>query len=347
MGQWHRLVEPMGLLYGDAAVVAVRQGRALWLMGGTAAFSVVRLIEGAQISDPLPVSDVPADWQGVLARLVAPVPDANLPAGAQVMGILNATPDSFSDGGRHDTCETAVRAGRAMVEAGCRVLDIGGESTRPGSAVITPAQEWERVGPVITALLQETPQAALSVDTRNSLVMERALEAGVAVINDVTALQYDPQALPLLAGHTCGIVLMHMRGTPQTMEQHAVYKDVASEVVRELGERVEAAEAAGIARERLMVDPGFGFAKTAAQNAELLRRCLLLANLGCRVVFALSRKRMIGDMTGEATPAARDAGTQAASLQAMPLGQPVLRVHDVPGMMQGVRVWQTLYAPKA
>ncbi|MBO1328864.1 dihydropteroate synthase [Acetobacter suratthaniensis] len=347
MGQWHRLVEPMGLLYGDAAVTAVRQGTAQWLMGGDVAFSAVRLIEGAQLSAPRPVSDIPAGWQGELARVVAPVSAAGLPAGAQVMGILNATPDSFSDGGQHDTSEAAVQAGRAMVAAGCRVLDIGGESTRPGSAVITPAQEWERVGPVITALRQAVPQAALSVDTRNGLVMERALAAGAAVINDVTALRHDPGALPLLAGHTCGIVLMHMRGTPQDMEQYAVYEDVACEVVRELGERVDAAEAAGIARSRLMVDPGFGFAKTAAQNVELLRRCLLLANLGCRVVFALSRKRMIGDMTGETAPAARDAGTQAASLQAMPLGQPVLRVHDVPGMMQGVRVWQALYAAKA
>jgi dihydropteroate synthase len=347
MGRWHRLAEPMGLLYGDAAVAAVRQGMALWLMGGAVAFSCVRLIEGAQVSAPLPVGDVPADWQSVLGRLVVPVPDAGLPAGAQVMGILNTTPDSFSDGGQHDTREAAVRAGRAMAEAGCRVLDIGGESTRPGSAVITPAQEWERVGPVIKGLRQEVPQVALSVDTRNSLVMERALEAGAAVINDVTALQHDACALPLLAEHDCGIVLMHMRGTPQTMEQYAVYSDVACEVVRELGARVEAAEAAGIARKRLMVDPGFGFAKTAAQNVELLRRCLLLANLGCRVVFALSRKRMIGDMTGEATPAARDAGTQAASLQAMPLGQPVLRVHDVPGMVQALRVWQALYAAKA
>lgn len=347
MGRWHRLAEPMGLLYGDAAVAAVRQGMALWLMGGAVAFSGVRLIEGAQVSAPLPVGDVPADWQSVLGRLVASVPDAGLPAGAQVMGILNATPDSFSDGGQHDTREAAVRAGRAMAEAGCRVLDIGGESTRPGSVVITPAQEWERVGPVIKGLRQEVPQVALSVDTRNSLVMERALEAGAAVINDVTALQHDARALSLLAEHDCGIVLMHMRGTPQTMEQYAVYSDVACEVVRELGARVEAAEAAGIARKRLMVDPGFGFAKTAAQNVELLRRCLLLANLGCRVVFALSRKRMIGDMTGKATPAARDAGTQAASLQAMPLGQPVLRVHDVPGMVQGLRVWQALYAAKA
>ncbi|MBO1324371.1 dihydropteroate synthase [Acetobacter sp. TBRC 12305] len=339
---WHRLVEPAGLLYGHMAREAVARGMALPLMEGPAAFTHVRLIEGNSPSALMPLADVPGGWQAELHRLSQPAPPAMLPPGAQVMGILNVTPDSFSNGGQHFEARHAVDAGTAMLQAGCGVLDIGGESTRPGSHPITPEQEWARVAPVLAGLRAQAPQAALSIDTRHSLVMERALSAGAAVVNDVTALRHDPDALGLLAEKNCGVVLMHMRGTPQTMERYAVYEDVACEVVRELGQRVQAALDGGIARERLMIDPGFGFAKTAAQSVELLRRCLLLANLGCRVVFGLSRKRMLGEMTGVARAEDRDPASMAASLPAMALGQPVLRVHDVPAMVQGMRVWQSI-----
>ncbi len=339
-GMWRRLVEPMGLLFGQMAQEAIRQGAALPLQNSNAAFTTVLLIEGSRATGPMPVAAVPQTWLPVLQRLVSPVSDAGLPAGPLVMGILNTTPDSFSCAGQHYHAGHAMQAAEQMVREGAGVLDIGGESTRPGAAVVSPQQEWERVGPVLEGLRQSMPDVPLSVDTRNSLVMERALAAGARVINDVSALGHDPAALPLLAGKDCGVVLMHMRGTPQTMEAHTRYADVACDVVRELGQRVEAAVAAGIARERLMVDPGFGFAKTQAQNVVLLRRALLLANLGCRVVFALSRKRMIGALTGVAEPAGRDSGTVAASLMAMPFGNPLLRVHNVASMAQGVRVWQ-------
>ncbi|MCP1241793.1 dihydropteroate synthase [Acetobacter lambici] len=337
---WRRLVEPMGLLFGQMAQEAIRQGVALPLQNSTAAFTTVLLIEGNTATGPMSVAAVPHGWLPVLQRLVSPVPDAGLPAGPLVMGILNTTPDSFSCAGQHYNAGHAIQAAEQMAHDGAGVLDIGGESTRPGAAVVSPQQEWERVGPVLEGLRQSLPGVPLSVDTRNSLVMERALAAGAGVINDVSALGHDPAALPLLAGQSCGVVLMHMRGTPQTMEAHTQYADVACDVVRELGLRVEAAVAAGIARERLMVDPGFGFAKTQEQNVILLRRVLLLANLGCRVVFALSRKRMIGALTGVADPAGRDSGTVAASLMALPFGNPVLRVHNVASMVQGVRVWQ-------
>lgn len=341
---WRRLVEPMGLLFGQAAQEAVAQGVALPLHNGSAAFTLVRLIDGQTYAGPMPVSAIPHTWLPVLHRVVSPVPDAGLPAGPLVMGILNTTPDSFSCAGQHFNAAHAIQAAHQMVQEGAGVLDIGGESTRPGAAVVSPAQEWERVGPVLDGLRQSMPGVPLSVDTRNSLVMERALAAGAQVINDVSALEHDPAALPLLAGKTCGVVLMHMRGTPQTMEEHTRYADVACDVVRELGQRVEAAVAGGIARERLMVDPGFGFAKTQEQNVILLRRVLLLANLGCRVVFALSRKRMIGALAGVVAPAERDSATMAASLMALPLGNPLLRVHAVAGMAQGVRVWQGVRA---
>ena len=342
---WNRLVEPMGLLYGPDARAAIQHGTGLPLMGGPVAFTMARLIDGTHTSAPMRVEDIPGPWQGVLLRLTRAAPPAHLPDGPQVMGILNVTPDSFSNGGQHFGVAQALGAARAMADAGCRVLDIGGESTRPGAATVTPEQEWDRVGPVLEALRQNLPAVALSVDTRNSLVMDRALAAGADVINDVTALQHDPQALPLLAERHCGVVLMHMRGTPQTMDTHTEYTDVACDVVRELGQRVNAALAAGISHDRLMVDPGFGFAKTHEQNVTLLRRRLLLANLGCRVLFGLSRKRMIGAMTGEPRAEARDPGTQAATLEAMPLGAAVLRVHDVPGMVQSMRLWQALHTP--
>ncbi|GAA08128.1 dihydropteroate synthase [Acetobacter tropicalis NBRC 101654] len=182
------------------------------------------------------------------------------------------------------------------------------------------------------------------MDTRNSLVMEQALDAGADVINDVSALVHDPDALPLLAERECGVVLMHMRGVPETMAQHAVYQDVACEVVRELGQRVRAAVEGGIARERLVIDPGLGFAKTTEQNLEMLSRLPLLANLGCRVLLGVSRKRMIGALTGVSDPALRDPATQAATLEALPLGNSLLRVHAVEGMVQAVKLWRAVHA---
>lgn len=340
---WRRLVEPMGLLFGQMAQAAIQQGVALPLQNSTAAFTTVLLIDGDKVSGPMPVGAVPNTWLPVVQRLVSPVSDAGLPSGPLVMGILNTTPDSFSCAGQHLQAENAVHAGRQMVHDGAGLLDIGGESTRPGAQVISPQQEWERVAPVLEGLRHTLPDVPLSVDTRNSLVMERALAAGARVINDVSALEHDPDALPLLANKDCGVVLMHMRGTPQTMQEHTHYTDVACDVVRELGQRVDAAVAAGIARGRLMVDPGFGFAKTNEQNTALLRRILLLANLGCRVVCALSRKRMIGALTGVTDPAQRDSGTVAASLAALPFGNPLLRVHNVAAIAQGVRVWQGVY----
>lgn len=340
---FRRLAEPAGLLYGTAAQDAVKRGFALPLAGGPAAFSCVDLIEDRTHSGFMPVGNVPAGWQDVLARLVAKPPAAAMPEGPQVMGILNITPDSFSDGGRHHEALRAVQAGQAQVSAGASVLDIGGESTRPGAAVVTPEQEWERIGPVVQGLKQQVPEAVLSIDTRNSAVMAQALAVGADVINDVSALTHDPEALPLLAEKQCGVVLMHMRGTPATMTQHAVYEDVACDVVRELGARLTTAIEGGIAPERLSVDPGLGFAKNTAQGVALLRRLPLLANLGCRVVLGVSRKRMIGELTGVQDPAGRDAGTQAASLEGVPLGQTVLRVHAVEGMVQALRVWQHVH----
>lgn len=341
---FRRLVEPAGLLYGVAAQEAVKRGDALPLAGGPAAFTCVDLIEDNTRSGFMPVAAVPAGWEKELSRVASRPVSGKLPEKPLVMGILNLTPDSFSDGGTHLETSKAVEAGQAMVRAGAGVLDLGGESTRPGSLPVTPQEEWNRIGPALSALRKLAPDVVLSVDTRNGFVMEQALAVGADVINDVSALAHDPDALPLLAEHECGVVLMHMRGVPETMAQHAVYENVGYEVVRELGQRVQAAVDAGIARERLVIDPGLGFAKTTEQNREMLARLPLLANLGCRVLLGLSRKRMIGELTGVSDPARRDPATQTATLEALPLGNSILRVHEVEGMVQAVTMWRAVHA---
>ncbi len=333
------LVEPIGFLHGQAASDAVRRQLALPLQGGGSAFSLVRLIGEAE--EPiLPVAQVPRRWQEALQSLVQPVPGSGLPDGALVMGILNVTPDSFSDGGVHLDVRAAIAAGLRMIEAGAAILDIGGESTRPDAAAVDPGQEQARLLPVLAGLRRRG--ALISVDTRNASTMHAALEAGADLINDVSALSHDPAAAGLLSGQGCPVVLMHSRGTPATMAGQATYADVVVEVLRELELRIDHAVRAGIDRARLIVDPGIGFAKDAAQNLELLRRLPVLANLGCRVLLGTSRKRFIGQSAGIAKPADRGPGSIVSSLPGLALPGCILRVHDVPAMVQACRVWQAI-----
>jgi dihydropteroate synthase len=329
-----RLIEPLGLLHGPAARGAIERRLALPLAGGPAAFSLAR-VEGRI----LPAAALsPADT----AVLTAPRPPfAGLEGqGPWVMGILNVTPDSFSDGGRHFAAEQAVAAGLAMRDAGADIVDIGGESTRPGSAPVTPQQEQDRILPVISILAREG--IPISVDTRHAATMRAALAAGARIVNDVTALAHDPDAAATVAAARAPVVLMHMRGTPQTMMEHARYADVAAEVARELAGRVATAEAAGIARADIAIDPGIGFAKDHAQNIELLDRLAALHALGCHILAGVSRKRFIGHLTGEAEAARRTPGSLAAALAALDRGAAILRVHDVPETVQAVRVWRGL-----
>ena len=257
------------------------------------------------------------------------------------MGILNCTPDSFSDGGDHLDAAKAIAIGRAMITAGAALLDIGGESTRPGSAPTSPDEEQSRVLPVIRALAEEG--AIVSVDTRHASTMEAALDAGAAIVNDVTGLAHDPQAAPLLARRGCPVILMHMRGTPATMNRLAQYGDLAAEVADELAARIAHATAAGVSIDQIAVDPGIGFAKLGDQNMKLLQWLPELGSrLGRPIVVGVSRKRFIGELTGLAEPRARDAGSIAAGLFALSRGASILRVHDVPGTVQAVRVWQAL-----
>lgn len=332
------MLEPLGILHGADARRAVEAGLARWLAGGPNAFLLAR-----DTGDPVPLATAPACWADALDRLSVPVqPWAGLPAGPLVMGILNATPDSFSDGGKHLDRGRAIEAGLAMATAGAAIVDVGGESTRPGAADVPPDEEQERVVPVVAALATEG--VAVSVDTRNASTMAAALDAGARIVNDVSGLTHDPAAAALCARRGCPVVLMHMRGTPATMDAHARYGDVAAEVADELATRLRDAEAAGIAPAQVALDPGIGFAKTARQSAALLDRLPLLAGLGRPILVGLSRKRFVGALGGEVAPAGRDPGSIAGAIFALGRGAAIIRVHDVPGTVQALRVWQGLCA---
>jgi dihydropteroate synthase len=340
-----RLIEPLGLMDGAASQAAIAAGMALPLAGGPLAFSLARLLPDP---GPVPVVKIPPEWREALGRLTRPLPADPVrshwclrPA---VMGVLNVTPDSFSDGGDHLDHHLdpgrAVAAGLAMAAAGAAVVDVGGDSARPGALPTPPAIEQARILPVIRGLARQGVR--VSVDTRNATTMEAALAAGAAVVNDISALAHDPEALSVVARSGAPVVLMHMRGNPVTMAASAHYADVALEVTQELALRLAAAEAAGIPRHRIALDPGIGFAKTGEQNLELLARLPVLLNLGCPLVVGVSRKRFIGRLTGVDEPRRRLAGSLAAALFALGRGAAMLRVHDVPETVQAVRVWQAL-----
>ncbi|KDM67407.1 dihydropteroate synthase [Acidiphilium sp. JA12-A1] len=257
-----------------------------------------------------------------------------------VMGILNATPDSFSGGGATQGPSALIETGLAMRAAGAAIIDVGGESTRPGAAVVPPDIEIARIVPVIGGLARDG--ATVSVDTRNAATMRAALDAGARIVNDVSGLRHDPAAAPLVAAAGCPVILMHMRGTPATMSAQALYDDVVADVLAELAATRDAALAAGIAPAAIALDPGFGFAKRGAQNVALLRALPSFRALGHPVLAGVSRKRFIGELAGEPDPARRDPGSIAAALFAAGRGAAILRVHDVPGTVQALRVWQAL-----
>ncbi len=253
------------------------------------------------------------------------------------MAILNVTPDSFSDGGLHPD---PIAAGLRLLAEGADLLDIGGESTRPGATPVPPEEEQRRVLPVIRALARQG--ARISIDTRHASTMAAALDAGAEIVNDVSALHHDPQSLPTIAARGCRVVLMHMRGTPQTMAAQANYSDVVAELRAELAASVARAEAAGIDRDRIIIDPGLGFAKTPEQSVEVLKRLPELATMGLPVLVGASRKGFIGTLSGEGDPLRRAPGSIAAALFAASQGAAILRVHDVVQTAQALRVWRGL-----
>ena len=335
-----RWLEPLGLLAGPVAFRAIGAGHALPLQGGTLAFSLVRLIEDGRDLGILPVASLPDAWALQAEALTTrPLPFAGLGAERPlVMGILNTTPDSFSDGGRHFAPDAAIAAGHAMLEAGADILDIGGESTRPGAEPVTAAEEMARVIPVVRELAKAAP---VSIDTRHAATMQAALDAGAEIINDVTALRHDPASVELLVRSQAPVVIMHMPGTdPRGMQAQAHYEDVVLEVARFLRDRVATLEALGIARARITIDPGIGFGKTMAHNLALIEALPILAGIGCPILLGASRKRFIGTLSGVDRAEDRLVGSVAVALAGVARGAAILRVHDVAETQQALAVWQ-------
>jgi dihydropteroate synthase len=263
----------------------------------------------------------------------------------RVMGIVNVTPDSFADGGEHATTEAAVAHGLKLAEEGADVLDIGGESTRPGAGDVSADEELRRVVPVIEALARRV-SIPISVDTSKPEVMRAAVAAGAGMVNDVHALRREG-ALDAVAELGVPVVLMHMQGEPRTMQADPRYDDVVGEVHRFLAERIFAAEMAGIRKQRMVVDPGFGFGKNARHNLQLLAQLRRFTELGVPVLAGLSRKGTIGELTGRDDPRERVFGSVAAHLVAAQNGASILRVHDVAATVDALKVWNAVAAVPA
>ena len=261
----------------------------------------------------------------------------------QLMGVINVTPDSFSDGGRFWDAATAIEHGQALHRAGADLLDVGGESTRPGSEPINVDEELSRVLPVLAGL-KEVP-IPISIDTRRAAVMSAALEAGAALINDISALAADPDSLAIAAACEAPIVLMHCLGDPRTMQDSPTYENVLLDIFDYLEARIAACVEAGIDRDRLIVDPGIGFGKTVDHNLDLLRGLALFHGLGCPILIGVSRKSFIGRLDRGRPPDQRLPGSLAAGLWALGQGAQMLRVHEVNETVQAARVWSSLQFP--
>jgi dihydropteroate synthase len=329
-------------------------GKVARLAGGLNWFASVELItvkgHRRTASELVPVEgiedrfddDMAAQW----TALTAPRPPLQMGERTirldqpQVMGIVNATPDSFSDGGQFADANAAAEAGADMARDGAAIVDVGGESTRPGARTIWEGDEIERIAPVIRQLA--AGGAAVSVDTRKADVMTAALEAGARLINDVSALTYDDRSAEVVAAAGVPVILMHHQGAPEVMQDDPRYDDVLVEIYRWLEGRIAAAVEAGIAREKILVDPGFGFGKNVAHNLELMNGLAVFHSLGCPLVVGASRKRSIGALSGEAPADQRLGGSIAFALKAVEQGAQLLRVHDVPETVQALRIWRGL-----
>lgn len=345
-------LRPVGLM----PVAAWAKGAAVPLAGGRFSFATAELIvrQGDRIDRAFaPLSEILA-WGWERSRAVAETLDRQLgaltrtraPFGGvatdrpRIMGILNVTPDSFSDGGDFLDPAAALAQGEALLEAGADILDIGGESTRPGSAPVPPEEEQARILPVIRHFAAKG--VTVSVDTRHARVMAAAIGAGARIVNDVAGLR-DPLALPVVAKSATPVVLMHMLGEPGTMQQNPSYRDAALDVFDWLEERVALCAAAGVPLDRIAVDPGIGFGKTDEHNLTILRHAALYHALGCVVLIGLSRKAFIGRLSRGEPPKERLAGSLAAGLETLNQGAQILRVHDVAETAQARALWEGLH----
>lgn len=322
-----------------------RPSGGLTLAGGWCWFDTVEVLERNATPYLMSASDLPTD---VLHRLTTPrVPIASLDMSApQIMGILNVTPDSFSDGGQHFDSEIALAHARQMAADGASILDVGGESTRPGAAAVPIEDEIARTAPVIAALRAgiTTP---ISIDTRKTPVASAAHAAGANLINDVAGFTYDAALAPFAATHALPVCVMHAQGTPETMQADPRYDTVLLDVYDWLAARIEALTALGIPRTQIITDPGIGFGKTVAHNLTLLQNLSLFHSLGCPILLGASRKRFIGDISKTPVAADRIPGSLAVALGSVAQGVQILRVHDVAATRAAFDLWRaTLSAPR-
>lgn len=339
-----------------------RDGEVARLAGGLVWFSAYEVIVvdgGERVASRLvPVSGIDAfiaglsreqaeDARQTIARITTPRPPVAIGEHMlrfdqpQIMAILNLTPDSFSDGGLYtDDPHRASEAALEMVAAGAAIIDVGAESTRPGATHVAAEEEIARARPVVARLARAG--AIVSIDTRKSVVMAAALGAGAAIVNDVSALCHDPASAGLLADHDCPIVLMHHQGEPATMQERPHYGDALIEIYDWLARRIVFAEQAGIARSRIIVDPGIGFGKALRHNLQILNGLALFHGLGCPILLGASRKRIIGALSDEAPVDQRLGGSLALALHGAQMGVQLLRVHDVSETLQTLRVWRGL-----
>lgn len=310
------------------------------LAGGWTGFSSFELL--ARGAPPRIVTDAPPEVIAALTALRPPVLGLSMDT-PRIMGIVNVTPDSFSDGGRWNA-DGGLGHGRELMAEGAHILDIGGESTRPGAAEVPVPEEIARTRPAIAALSRE---AAVSVDTRKAEVARAAAAAGAGMINDVSGFDFDPGMAAAVAETGAAVCLMHAQGLPENMQDNPRYGDVLLDVYDALAERIARAEAAGIPRDRIVIDPGIGFGKTLEHNLAILRRISLYHALGVPVLLGASRKRFVGTIGGTETAAQRDPGSLAVTLAAVQQGIQIHRVHDVAGTRQGLALWQAIKGAEA
>jgi dihydropteroate synthase len=318
-----------------------RPAEALRLAGGQLWFDRVVTHEQGRKGEIIPARDLPAAVRDRLCAERAPICGL-VWSRPRLMGILNVTPDSFSDGGMYDRPVDAVAQARRMAVSGADTIDVGGESTRPGSDPVSEEEEAARVVPVIKALRRDLLDLPVSIDTRKAAVAETALLAGAELVNDVSALGHDERMVEVVTKTAAPICLMHSQGDPKTMQDAPRYADVVLDVYGGLERVVDECEAAGIPRARIMVDPGIGFGKTLEHNLDLLRNLSIFHGLGCVLLVGVSRKRFIGTIGNEPESAARVPGSIAVALEALRHGAQMLRIHDVKETRQAVSLWEAL-----
>ncbi|MDE2444664.1 MAG: dihydropteroate synthase [Alphaproteobacteria bacterium] len=341
-------LRPVGLVFGQDAREMIMRGLAFSLGGlphiGFQSAEVISR-DGASISRRI-ISGDALKVHGLLQAIIARRPDvAGLSLDqTRIMGIVNVTPDSFSDGGKFDAADAAIAHGRLLAQQGADILDIGGESTRPGSDDVQLGEERQRIMPVIAALANEH---IVSVDTRKSSLMAEAAKCGAKIINDVSALQFDSASAGVVARSDVPVILMHAQGNPRTMQLAPKYDDVALDVYDGLAALIAKAEAAGIERARICVDPGIGFGKSFRHNLDVMRQLTLYHGLGVAMLVGLSRKGFVGAVTGEKTAGKRMAGSIGGALQAAMMGAHLLRVHDVLETVQSLAMFNAGLNPES